>query len=169
MKYISTLIFILAIISHSNCHSQENSKGLSLKVKDLKAVEKNGKASWTLKATLSNHARDTLFYFSTSDCEPADYLLYPLINEFDPGSVPFVSFEKCFGEQTVIAVPPGGERTVNLEISAPKALTSSFKFKLFLSVHKAKNTEERIPGELMRTKERRILVVSNKAKIKAAA
>lgn len=40
MKYVSILTVMVALAFQSQCHSQENSKGISLKLKDLEAAKK---------------------------------------------------------------------------------------------------------------------------------
>lgn len=155
---------MLTLICHSQCYSQENSKGLSLKVKDLKTVEKNGKSSWALKATLTNHSRDTLFYFSTVDCEPAYFMAMAMADSINL----FSDFEKCnVATQTVIAIPPSGQRIIDLVISSTEPMASSFKFKVLLSINRAKNINERIPHDLLvrgKDKDKHILLVSNRIK-----
>src|SRR3954468_4401181 len=88
MKNISTLLIMLTLICYSRYYSQghlyskkdhaqikKNSKGLSLEIGDLKTIEKNDKTSWTVKSTLTNNSRDTVFYFSTVDCDLAYYMI----------------------------------------------------------------------------------------------
>jgi hypothetical protein len=159
------IIFSLAIIFFviNNIHSQENSKRISLKVKDLKTIQKDGKTSWTVKTILTNHSHDTLFYISSTDCEPAYYSVGA-----DIDSIQLLSnFKECHQPQrTVIAIPPSGKRTVNLEISSVKPVTSSFKLIVYLITGKAKNIDERISDHELFRKERRMLVVSNRIKIR---
>jgi hypothetical protein len=182
MKYISTLILMLTLICPSQYYSQriskeakdhhlkvrKNSKGLSLEVKDLKTVEKNGKTSWTVKTILTNHSRDTLFYFGTPDCEQGGYMVYSGSTMAD--SIPlFIDYKNCGTTrslpQTVIAVPPSGKRTVNLEIISQKPSTCS-KFSVCLSIYKAKNMNERNPNyDVMRIEgDREVWLVSKRIK-----
>ncbi len=174
MKSIFKLTIILILICHSQFYSQsnskeyrlkvtKNSKGLSLKVKDLKAVEKNGKTSWTVKAIITNNFRDTLFYFIDSDCQSANFLIY---SKSDTTSL----IAGCENTATirkpiVIALPPKGQQTVDLEINAKRLVTSSIKFSVGLSIYKAKNMDERRPPfDIMRLEGREIWLVSNRIK-----
>jgi hypothetical protein len=178
MKNISVLILIITLICGSKYYSQsvvyttskedrlkikENSKGLSLKIGDLKSVEKNGKTSWTIKSTLTNHSHDTVFYFIIADCEPANFMAMPIRENISL----FADFDPCGDEkQTVISLPPKGQRTVDVMFSSQQPVTSSFKFIVFLHLAKANNSTERIPhGALMRMKDRVIFLHSNKVKV----
>ena len=166
MKHFSKLTIILILICRSQCYSQTNSQGLILKVKDLKTVEKNGKTNWIVKTTLTNYNHDTLFYFAINQYEPpfgfmlnSEELVVILISDTVT--------------QTVIAIPPGGQRTFNLEIYPvahdPVVLESSpyNEFEVLLGIYKANNMHEPIP-DLLRwgNKENRILVASDNIKIK---
>ncbi len=161
---------MLTLICHSQFYCQTNSKGLSLKVSDVKTIEKNGKASWTAKTILTNHSRDTLFYFSFADCELAFFMIS---SEVD--SIPLSLDYSCDGDvakQTVIAIPPKGQRTVNIDISSVRPATSPFKLRIYLSINKAKNMNERIPHDTLmrkRDKVRHVFLVSNWFKVKTTA
>ncbi len=168
MKYFSKLIILLILICYSIFYSQENAKGLSLTVKDVKTVEKNGKTSWIAKTILTNHSNDTLFYFSNTNCETNYYLVGAA--EVDSVQL-FIDFKKCDSlQQIVIAVPPSGQRIVELEINSVRTVKSSFKLIVYLCSIKAKNKYERIPHyyftNLQRSKENGLLVVSKRIKIK---
>jgi hypothetical protein len=162
---LARLMFLLAMCS-THLYSQTNSKGLSLKAREIKTVEENGVVSWQVKTILTNHTHDTLFYFSTIDCEPGYYLIYPMVDSVQL----FTDFKKCDPpQQTVIAVPPGGQRKVDLKISSVQPVRSPFKFLIFLHINKAMNSTERIPeDELMKKtyRDRYVLVKSNKIRAK---
>jgi hypothetical protein len=145
-------------------HEYKNlQKKYALKIEDPKTVQKDGKTSWTAKTILTNNSRDTLFYFSTTDCEPSYYLIdsgvdsVQLYAEFNPCVVP---------KQTVIAIPPKVQRIVYLEIHSFQPVKSSFELKIYLSITKAKNMGERIPEDMLTgDKVRDILLVSNRIKM----
>ena len=179
MKNISTLIVMMTLICHSQLYSQSNfkkyreyrklQKMYDLKVEDIKSVQKVGKTSWTAKTTLTNNSRDTLFYFSAVDCEPSYYMIgaavdsIQLYSDFKPCNVPI---------QTVIAIPPKGQRIVNLEISSLQPVTSSFDLTVYLSINKAKNIGERIADDMLtrgKNKDRKIFLVSSQIKVKTPA
>jgi len=180
MKYISTLIVMLTLICHSHYYSQTNSKDFRLKVKDVKTVEKNGKTSWTVKTILTNHSRDTLFYFSYVDCEAAFYSVRKIFYKsdirndtlIDDGNSLSIDKQKCgAAKQTVISVPPSGQRIVNLELVSQNPLTSSIKFFITLYVYKAKNMYDISHVDLMQqgSNEKRMSVNSKFIKIKPPA
>jgi hypothetical protein len=180
-RIIFLLIVFLTFLCHSSFYAQEksktqkrkeqrqrikeNSKGLSLKVKDLKAVEKSGITVWNMKTVLSNHSKDTLFYFSWPNCDASNFMLYTeeLIIYFDPCDT---------SAQAVIAIPPREERTVDLEIRSVipgtvEHMSSTVKFKVIFWLFKAKNKNERIPIHdlLMNYRDREGFVWSNELKI----
>jgi hypothetical protein len=174
MKYISTLVILLSLICNSKYYSQknpklrikqENSKGLSLKVKGLKPIEKNGKTSWAVTSFLTNHSRDTLLYFSYPGCEPVNFMAMASVETITL----FPDFEcDTAVKQTVIALPPSAQRAVNLVISSKQPVTSSFAFKVILWIHRAKNLNERIPEkDLIQRTEGEILLASNLIKVEA--
>jgi hypothetical protein len=172
MKLLSTLIILLTLICPLQFYSQRlkvknNAKGLSLKITELKTIDNNGKSSWTCKSTLSNHSRDTLFYFITLDCEPADFLIWTKEDSIQLYS----DFENCdTTKQTVITVLPSGQRTVNFKFSSIRPVSSSFKIVVYLWLHKANNIYERIPNYvLMKNNDRSILLKSKRIKIKTPA
>ncbi len=180
MKYISTLIVMLTLICQSQYYSQTKSKEYSLKVKDIETVEKNGKTSWMVKTILTNHSRDTLFYFSYADCEAAFYIVRKVYNKsdirndtlIDDGNSVSIDRQKCgAAKHTVISVPPSGQRILNLEMTSLKPLTSSIKFFITLSVYKAKNMYDIHQGDLMQQgpNEKRKSVNSKFIKIKPPA
>jgi hypothetical protein len=166
MKYISSLIVMLILICHSQCYSQKFSgfqyalfkKKHPFEVKDLKQVQKDGNTSWTVRATLTNRSKDTLFYFSSTCSEPANYMIDTMAL--------FVDVKCCdTDQQTVIAIPPRGQRTVDLEISAHKSVTSSIPFRIFFIIYKAKNINERVPmNQLLQHTKGGILLVSDQIK-----
>ncbi len=162
MKYISTLIILLTLICHSQFYSQSNFKKYreykkyTLKAEDIKAVQKDGKTNWTVKTTLTNHSRDTLFYFVTTNCETANYSIDTMTL--------FVDSPKCeTGKQTVIAIKPKGRQIVDLQISAIKPLTSSMSFRIVMFIFKAKNMNDNTPFDWSMTT-KPTLAVSNKIK-----
>lgn len=164
MKYISRLIILLTFICNTTYFSQKNAKEYSLKVKDISTVTENGKTSWLVNTILTNHSRDTLFYFSFNECEAAFYNVKKMYYKseikndtlIDDGNSVSINLQKCgAAKQTVISVPPSGQRIVNLEMISLKPLTSSFKFFISLSIYKAKNINQQIPhNDLMQKKER---------------
>jgi hypothetical protein len=162
MKYIAGLIMLLTLICQSQLYSQSGlkryreQKKYSLKAEDLKAIQKDGKTSWTVKTTLTNRSHDTLFYFITTNCDPAYYAIDTMAL--------FVDFKYCnTDEHTIIAVKPKGQRVIDLEISAIRPLTSSISFRIFMFIYKAKNRNDSIPHEkLMKT--RSLMTVSNQIK-----
>jgi hypothetical protein len=176
MKYVLMLIILLSLIFHAQCYSQknprlrikqENSKGFSLKVKDLKAIEKDGKTSWAVTSVFTNHSRDTLLYFSYPGCEATNFGAIAT----DETITLFPEVDKCDTpvKQTVIVLPPSQQRTVDLVISSKQPVNSSFAFKVLLWIHRAKNKSERIPEKyLLNEAEREILLASNLIKIKSA-
>jgi len=164
MKNISTLILMLTLICHSQFYCQTNSKGLSLKISDVKTVEKNGKTCWTAKTILNNHSRDTLFYFSFTDCELAFYMINAEVDSISLS----LDYSCGVATQTVIAIPPKGQRIVNIDFGSARPMTSSFKLKFYLSIDKAKNMAERIPHDMLvrkRDKLRHVLLISNWFKV----
>jgi hypothetical protein len=168
-----TLILLVALTCYSKYYSQtqskenrlkvkQNSKGLSLKIKDL---ETNGKTNWTVKTILNNNSRDTLFYFSFVGCETGYYLVGTSIDTLQVS----IDYKNCStaSNQTVIAIPPSDQRTVNLEIISQKPLASSIKLTVYLHIYKAKNLNERfLHDDLMKKSERRISLISNQIKIR---
>ncbi len=133
----------------------------SLKVIDLKPIEKNGTTSWRVKTTLKNRTFHTLYYFSSTDCESSNYSVMALITDTLGLTI---DFEKCdLPKQTVIAVRPFKRRTTELEIKTQRQATSSFEFKVILFLPKAKNIDERIPKDEF-IRKRVPLIVSNTIK-----
>jgi hypothetical protein len=167
MKSILTLVIILTLILHSHSFSQSNfrkyrehkklQKKYTLKAEDLKPVQKDGKTSWTVKTTLTNHSHDTLFYFIWTNCEPTDFAVDTMAL--------FVDMEKCeIGQKlTVIAVPPKGHHIVDLEIGAHKPLTFSMSFRIIVLIFKAKNMHDSVSPDELLTREL-ITVFSNTIK-----
>jgi hypothetical protein len=173
MKFFLKLTIILILVcqayySQQNSKlriKQENSKGFSLKVRDLTIIEKNGGTSWAVTSVLINHSRDTLLYFIIADCEPDNFMAIASVETVTL----FPDFEcDTANKQTVVALPPSGQRTVNLVISSKTPVTSSFEFKILLLIYRANNKYERISYyNLIETREREIFLVSNRIKIKS--
>ena len=163
MKGVFTYILLLAIMCYSRSYSQENAKGLSLKVKYLATLKKNDKTSWLVKTTLINHSRDTLFYISSKGCEVNHYAVGAIVDSIQLTP----DFKDCNPlERTIIAIPPSGQRIFDLEISSLRPVTSSFKFRVYLLSGRVKTRNEPILfEEVMRKKETTLLVVSKKIKI----
>jgi hypothetical protein len=161
MNYISTLVIALILVWGSQGYSQslvytnskqdkakirENSKKLRLKVSDLKTVDKNGKTSWQVNSTLTNNSRDTLFYFTTADCESGNFIAMATVDTISL----FADIDPCnISNQTVVAIPPKEQRTVNLLISSERPVTSSMTFMVCLHIYKAENMNERIPHDVL--------------------
>lgn len=179
MKNIIKFIITLVIIGNSQFSAQklvykagkndhlrlrENSKGLSLKVKDLKTGEKNGKTSWTVKATLSNHSHDTLFYSFYPNCLSTNFMA--IYAENDTTQLLASCENPATNEPIVITLAPKGKRTVDLEINANRLVTSSIKIRVCLSTHKAKNANELPPyySPIRTEGDRWVWLVSNRIK-----
>jgi hypothetical protein len=146
-------------------NTRKNSKGLTLKVTDLKTVEIKGKTCWTVKTILSNHRRDTVYYFSYKNCESVYYLVS---SGFDSLQL-HANITGCdsLEPQTVIALPPHTQRIVNLEIHSARPMTSTFKLRIYFMTAKANNLKDRIPErEIFTSDDRPILVVSKDIKVK---
>lgn len=166
MKFSSRLIVLLALISHIQTYSQKLSsfqyalfkKRHPFQVTDLNASQKDGKTIWTAKATLSNRSNDTLFMFSTSCSEQANYAIDTMAL--------FIDFKKCEADkQIIIAIPPNGHRTVDLEIKSHKPLTSSIEFKIFIFIYKVKKLNDSVPiSDSPRNNKGLIILASNKLK-----
>lgn len=167
MKYLLIRIIPLVLFFQTNCFSQENSKGLRLKVTEVNAIQKNGQTSWKAKAVLSNNTKDTLFYFNMPNCEQA----YFMVMAYDNSLQLYSDFEKCDDVQiSVTAIAPKESRKIDLIISSKNPVTTPIKFKVLLMLNKAKNSKEQIPRndldnlELMKKSKRHILIVSNRIK-----
>ncbi|MDX2172618.1 MAG: hypothetical protein SFY56_05815 [Bacteroidota bacterium] len=163
MKFTYTLVILLTLVCCQKYYSQENAKGLSLKVKYLETLKKNDKTSWLVKTTLINHSRDTLFYVSSKGCEVNLYLVGAMVDSIQLTP----DFKDCRPlEPMVISVPPLGQRVVELEISSQRPVNSSFKLIVYLLSGRVKTRNEPfIYEEVIRKKETRLLVVSKKIKI----
>lgn len=164
MKYVNTLMILLTFVCYPKYYSQENAKGLRLKVKYAATLKKNDKTSWLVKTTLTNHSRDTLFYVGNKGCEVNSYAVGAIVDSIQLTP----DFKDCRPlEPMVIAVPPLGQRIVDLEISSLRSVTSSFKFRVYLFSGRVKTRNEPfIYEDVIRKKETRLLVVSKKIKIK---
>jgi hypothetical protein len=178
MKKISTVVVMMALICHTKFYSQKYSKEYNLKVMVLNTVEKNEKTICTVKTILTNHSRDTLFYFSLADYELAFYRVQKVYRKKDMRNDTLIDDGNSFSldldfekrdaaKQTVIWVPPSGQRTINFEIKSYEPLISKIELIFFLSVYKSKNLSERISqNDLIQKKERKIVVKSNIIKVK---
>jgi hypothetical protein len=162
MKYTATLILLFCtccshLLSQSNFKRYREQKKYKLKVEDLMTLQKDGKTSWTVKTTLINRSKDTLFYFVTSNCEPSNFAVDTIAL--------FVDFQPCeTDKEIVVALPPKAHQITKLEISAVRPLTSSLTFKMYMLIFKAKKLSDNIShDELMRT-HRMIVVASNQIK-----
>lgn len=129
-------------------------KKINLKAEDLKAVQKDGNTSWTVKATLTNRSRDTLYYFATPYCKSMDFSV-------DTTAL-FVNDDKCASsEQAVIAVKPKGQYIVDLEIGSKEPLASSMEFRVVMFYKRAKNRNNSVTLDRY---ERMFLLLSNRIK-----
>jgi hypothetical protein len=148
-------------------YSQENSKGLRLKVTYLNSIQKNGQTSWKLKAEFTNKTKDTLFYFNYPNCEQAHFM----VMAYDDTTQLFSDFESCKEDQLIItAIPPKQHRTIELLISSKKPATTPIKFKVLLMLNRANNSHDQTPKNdlnnftLMKKTKRHMLIVSNRIK-----
>jgi hypothetical protein len=149
-------------------NTRKNSKGLTLKVTDLKTIAINGKTYWTVKTILSNHKRDTLYYFGYRNCESVYYLPSSGVDSLQLHS----TNEGCDSPEplTVLAVPPHSRRIVNLEIHPVRPMTSTFKLRIYFMTAKANNLKDRIQErEIFASENRPILVVSKDLQVKILA
>ena len=167
MKQVYIILIFLNLI-FLNLSSQVNSKGLTLKASDPELVEKNGIHGWTVKTTLTNNRKDTLFCFITSTNNYFDYLTNSSELYVDSGNSDTT-------EMVLIAIPPKGKRVINLLIrhtkTEPELIQSqySIKFRICLGMYRAKNASElKTYYDLRKDKDklRRIFLVSNAVKTK---
>lgn len=167
MKFAIIIFTSLLFLIQTIGFSQENSKGLRLKVTYLNSVQKNGQTSWKLKAEFKNKTKDTLFYFNYPNCEQASFMAMA----FDNTSELFSDFENCKEDQfVIIAIPPKQHRTIELLISSKNPVTKPIKFKVLLMLVRATNSHDQTPKNdlnnfaLMKKTKRHMLIVSNSIK-----
>ncbi|MBA3665811.1 MAG: hypothetical protein H0W61_16640 [Bacteroidetes bacterium] len=162
MKYILMVIVTLILLCSSQLYAQSNfqyallARKYTLRAEAPKSVLKDGKTSWAVKTTLTNHSRRPLYYFITTNCDGAYYSVDTLAL--------MVDFPSCNTDRaTVITVKPKEQRIVDLEIIPANDSTSSIPFKIIMFMFRAKGVNDST-SHYEFTRKKALLLVSNQIK-----
>jgi hypothetical protein len=162
---IAAILSISSLAYAQKTKEVDNAKGLKLTIADAQPVEKNGKTTWTVNATLSNNSKDTIYYFDNRGREAGNYIITAT-----PDTVSLaIDIPQVGIDQFIAAIPPKGKQVTKLEISSAKPVNADFAFSVYFWTRKAANRKEAVtPDEFSSKKfgEHGIFIGSNQIKVK---